>query len=120
MLIENNKILRFGLHLPLAEDFKMTNVGTRHRAAVGITERIDALNIVVSEERGTVSVAEGGALRTVSNEADLIAILKVFIKETTPNEAKSFWQYFVVRNVFMKIASFIIAFVLWLIFIFHV
>jgi len=120
MLIDHDMIEKFALHLPLAEDFKSTAVGTRHRAAVGITERTDALVVVVSEERGTVSIAEKGALRSVVDEADLISILNVYIKATSPAETyTSFWHYFFVRNLYSKIASLALACVLWFVFVFQ-
>ena len=119
MLIDHDKIERFALHLPLAEDFKSTAVGTRHRAAVGITERTDALVVVVSEERGVVSIAEGGSLRTIENETDLIATLNIYIKETSPAESYSFWHYFFVRNVGSKVVSIGLAGILWFVFVFQ-
>ncbi len=49
------------LPLSLREDFSK-RLGTRHRAAIGITEETDALAVVVSEERGAISVARDGVL----------------------------------------------------------
>jgi diadenylate cyclase len=63
VLIEGSEIKMFGLHLPLARDFtEYRRVGTRHRAAAGITERTDAMSIIVSEERGEVSISTKGQL----------------------------------------------------------
>lgn len=66
IVVEGDQVRRFGLHLPLSANFaELSSGGTRHAAALGLSERCDALVIVVSEERGLVSVAEGGALDVV-------------------------------------------------------
>ncbi|HZS42681.1 MAG TPA: diadenylate cyclase [Candidatus Paceibacterota bacterium] len=119
VLIENKKIKTFGLHLPLAEDFRgFKNMGTRHRAALGLAERSDALVIVVSEERGIVSVAENGALRTVTDAPSLQGIVRNFMKENV-QENQSFWYYILVNNFFIKILSVLISFALWVLLVFQ-
>ncbi len=66
IVIDTERVRRFGVHLPLSANFaELSSGGTRHAAALGLSERCDALVIVVSEERGLVSVAEGGALNVV-------------------------------------------------------
>src|SRR5262245_46451357 len=56
VLVEQDSITRFAAHLPLSKNLtQLTNVGTRHSAALGLAELTDALCIVVSEERGTIS-----------------------------------------------------------------
>jgi len=63
VLLEGGRVSRFALHLPLSTDSSQIGVGgTRHAAALGLAERSDALVIVVSEERGVVSVARDGRL----------------------------------------------------------
>lgn len=63
IVISGSEILAAKCILPLASEVSVPkNVGTRHRAAVGITEISDALVVVVSEETGTISIAEGGKL----------------------------------------------------------
>jgi len=68
----NNRIVRFGVHLPLSENREELGPGgTRHAAALGLAERCDAICIIVSEERGTISVANSGHLNTVKNTTGL-------------------------------------------------
>jgi diadenylate cyclase len=66
--------------LPLSQNPRLGQwLGTRHRAAVGVTEETDALALVVSEETGRISIAEAGKLKTGLDQASLKAELaKVF------------------------------------------
>ena len=63
IVIKDNRLYACGCFLPISYNTNIIrNVGTRHRAAIGMSENSDALIIVVSEETGTISVAEGGRL----------------------------------------------------------
>ena len=63
VVIKGNKILATSCFLPLTSKLSVTKeVGTRHRAAIGITEESDVLAIVVSEETGIISIAKKGEL----------------------------------------------------------
>ena len=62
VIIRGNIVLAAGCYLPLSQRRLSTDLGTRHRAAVGITEETDAIAIVVSEENGKISVVEDGRL----------------------------------------------------------
>jgi uncharacterized protein (TIGR00159 family) len=63
MLIRDNQIISAGVILPLSERIASRQLGTRHRAAMGITEQVEkCLCIVVSEETGSISLAEKGIL----------------------------------------------------------
>jgi diadenylate cyclase len=120
VLIKDNLIKTFGLHLPLAEHYKdYAGHGTRHRAAAGITERSDALAIVVSEEKGTVSLAEGGVLTLVRDSEDLEEKIKLFLKENILEANRGFWHYVFVNNLLMKISSLVLAILLWFFFVFQ-
>lgn len=62
-ILRGNRVMAAGCLLPLTEDRSLNKeLGTRHRAAIGISEQTDAMVIVVSEETGVISVARGGRL----------------------------------------------------------
>jgi diadenylate cyclase len=64
IIIKNNKIIAAHAILPLPQDENLVHsLGTRHRAAIGITEETDAVAIVVSEETGIISIACHGRLK---------------------------------------------------------
>ncbi|MBO5928008.1 MAG: DNA integrity scanning protein DisA nucleotide-binding domain protein [Clostridia bacterium] len=64
MIINGTKVLAAGCFLPLSQqnDNLPKDLGTRHRAGIGITETIDVISIIVSEESGIISVAKGGKI----------------------------------------------------------
>lgn len=70
MIIQGSKIAVAASYLPLSDSVKISkSLGTRHRAAVGISEVSDAFTVVVSEETGDISVTFDGKLRRdISNE----------------------------------------------------
>ncbi len=72
VIVRGETIAAAGCILPLIAGVALdATLGTRHRAALGITEETDALAVVVSEERGVVSVAEGGKLISPVDERTL-------------------------------------------------
>lgn len=71
VIIRNNEVAAAGCILPLAAVTERQEFGTRHRAALGITEESDAVAVVVSEERGAITVAVGGKL-TANLDATLL------------------------------------------------
>ncbi len=76
VIIQRDKIVAAASRLPLSESSRLAqNVHMRHRAAVGVSEASDALAIVVSEERGTISYALDGTLRKLSSHLELREIL---------------------------------------------
>lgn len=74
VVIRNNRISAAGVQLPLAEpgDMPDPQLGSRHRAAVGVTKDSDAIVVVVSEESGQVRLAERGALSRPLAGEDLV------------------------------------------------
>ena len=72
MVIVDNKITAAGVLLPLTEDPKLSwKYGTRHRAAIGMSEASDCACLVVSEETGDVSIALDGTLRKYEDISEL-------------------------------------------------
>ena len=76
VVISNNKITAAACILPLADDKDIAReLGTRHRAAIGISKESDAIAVVVSEETGKISIAKDGTLIADVNEEALKKIL---------------------------------------------
>lgn len=72
LIIRGNRAVAAGCLLPLSENPSLSRaLGTRHRAAIGITEETDAVAVVVSEETGTISVAREGRLSRGLTEEEL-------------------------------------------------
>lgn len=82
-IIRGNRLISAACVLPLTENTGLsTELGTRHRAAIGLSEQCDALIVVVSEETGTISVAEGGRLTRRFDEKTLAAKIRpAFVKK---------------------------------------
>ncbi len=93
VIIKGDQVVAAGCVLPLSENSDASlALGTRHRAAIGITEESDAVAIVVSEEDGTISLAEQGRLvRGVEQTGLLGALQKIFESASEgrgPDEAR--------------------------------
>ncbi len=92
IIVEQDVIKKFGVVLPLSErdDYeKLKHLGTRHRSALGLSERTDALCVIVSEEKGRVSLAFDGAIEVVESPEDLKNKLKTFLNVSDTNASKS-------------------------------
>lgn len=87
VIIRNHRIYAAGCFLPLStKDDIIKDLGTRHRAAIGMSENSDAVIIVVSEETGTISLAVDGQLRRNYDYNTLKNELSKFIRETVGRE----------------------------------
>lgn len=85
VIVRGNQIMAAGCYLPLSENpFISKELGTRHRAAIGITEVCDAVAVAVSEETGQISLAVGGLIVRDIKEESLIS--KLF-QELSPRQA---------------------------------
>jgi len=77
IIIQHGRIIAAGCLLPLSQETNISkSFGTRHRAAIGLSEETDAVCIVVSEETGAISVSMGGKLMHHISEQDLVKLLK--------------------------------------------
>lgn len=93
IVIRGGKVSRFGAHLPLSTEWEeIGGGGTRHAAGLGLSERSDALCLIVSEERGQVSVACRGRLETVHDEQALRDRIDRFLKRTARRRKEGWWQ----------------------------
>ncbi len=98
VLIKGDTILAATCYLPLSESQTLSKeLGTRHRAAVGISEVTDSLTIVVSEETGKVSIAHRGMLIRNLNQERLLSELTVF------QDKKTIARKSIMGNSFRKI-----------------
>lgn len=88
VIIRNNKIVTAGCLLPLTVNNNLSrDLGTRHRAAIGLSEVTDAVIIVVSEETGKISIALNGSLtRNLSRESLAKALKKIMSQKQETNE----------------------------------
>jgi YbbR domain-containing protein len=95
VIIERDRIRHFAAHLPLSKNLEELGAqGTRHSAALGLSEVSDAMVIVVSEERGRVSLAEKGKLTTVATAAELKGRLDLerFAGQHKPQQRIGLWH----------------------------
>lgn len=117
VVIENDQVSKFGCRLPLSENQKeIGGRGTRHAAALGLSERTDALCIVVSEESGDISIAEGDRIYVLSQPAELKGTIEKFYQMRFPKEEKKGAFSWIVGGVKEKAVAIILACVLWMIF----
>lgn len=89
VLIRENRIVAATCYLPLSDNMELSKqLGTRHRAGVGISEVSDSLTIIVSEETGQVSVAQNGKLARGLTSAQLRAVLVKAQNKKVVNNSK--------------------------------
>ena len=86
MIIQNGRILSAGCFFPLAQNQDLSRIfGTRHRAALGLSEEVDALIIVVSEERRDISLVYHGKFYKDLSQEGLFTKTKEIFKLKEPN-----------------------------------
>ena len=117
VLIRDGKVVAAGCYLPLSPDEELPkHWGTRHRAALGLSQKCDAMVVVVSEERGEVSLARGGELLPVENEQRFSQVVHEAITLPTP-KAKGWWEtihLLLVSRWRLKLGTLAIVSLVWL------
>lgn len=113
VIIEGNKLTQFGVRLPMSQSTRLSEeFGTRHHAAMGLAEQTDSLVLVVSEERGRVSIFTNGERRPAHNAEEITEAIVdhqremgFFRRENAPRIRK--------RTLFQIAVSLIIAVAFW-------
>ncbi|MCL2791348.1 MAG: diadenylate cyclase [Desulfobulbus sp.] len=113
VIIENGKLTRFGVRLPMSQSARLSEeYGTRHHAAMGLAEQTDALVLVVSEERGQAAIFVNGEMRPMRTVEEITRILAahqqdmgLFHRDSVPKIRK--------RTIFQIAASLVLAVVFW-------
>lgn len=95
VIIRQNLIMAAGCYLPLSENpFISKELGTRHRAGIGMSEVSDAISVIVSEETGQISLAINGQIVRDIKEESMIS--KLYEELTMKNQTKdksAFWKW---------------------------
>jgi uncharacterized protein (TIGR00159 family) len=118
VILDGGRVTRFGSRLPLSKEAaKTAKFGTRHTAALGLVELTDAMCIVVSEERGHISVAQDGKIETLRGASQLEKRLSAFYSEKRPRPRQDQVQEFLQRNQREKGMALTAAVLLWGLFV---
>ena len=115
VLVKDGRIALASCHLPLSVSAEVPqHLGTRHRAALGLSERSDAAIVVISEERGEVSLSLDGALQVVSSPAQLHERLTSLMQPLTRESKRVGIMSKLFANLWPKVAIFAMVAVSWL------
>lgn len=112
LIITNGKFSRFGVRLPVSQSSRLAEeYGTRHHAAMGLVEKSDALAIVVSEERGNLSIFRKGRMRQVGDGEEMVKTIISHWKDMTSfpvvfPKGKARWPVFLQIFASLVLAAF--------------
>lgn len=95
VIIRNDRIMAAGCYLPLSENpFISKELGTRHRAAIGMSEVSDGMSVVVSEETGQISLAiNGQVVRDIKEESLISKLFDELKPKSRTKERTAFWRW---------------------------
>lgn len=117
VVIEDGRIAIFQAHLPLSKDTEQLGQrGTRHAAALGLAEQTDALCVAVSEERGSISIAQAGRFREVAGASGLEREIEEYLRAMRGDtrSAEGFWSW---RQMQRRVAAVVVSCLLWFVFV---
>lgn len=114
IVVENGKISKFGVRLPLSKTGNLSEeFGTRHHAAMGLSEMTDAAIIAVSEERGTITIFNHGIATKVEEKSGLASLILSHFESTASYAIPGIIPQ-KKKTVISELAvSFLLAFVFW-------
>lgn len=116
IVIRENRVTQASCHLPLSANPELPqHLGTRHRAGLGLTERSDAVVVIVSEERGEVSLALAGELRKIATPELLSEQLHPLLAHTAPEAEKISVRNRFFSNLFPKLITLLLVSACWLV-----
>jgi len=114
VLLEGDRVTRFGCFLPLSRNTeRLLGRGTRHAAGLGLADVTDALCLVISEERGTVSVAREGRLELAGDSIALAKTLERFYQDLHPQKQRRGPLRLMLTNWKEKVIAVALAFAMW-------
>ena len=117
LLIRKGRVGKASCYLPLSSaEGLQKEWGTRHRAALGLSERCDAWVLVVSEERGEISLARGGKMIPVKNPEQLSKLIQEALTPASPTGV-TWWKRIralMIRRLPLKIGALGLVSILWL------
>jgi len=115
VILAHGHVSKFAAHLPISKNqAEIAGRGTRHSAALGLSECSDALVIVVSEERGRVNAAEAGHLQELASAAALKTRIEEFLAAKFPVKTRATWRRYVVEHWPLKGTAIGLAVAAWL------
>jgi uncharacterized protein (TIGR00159 family) len=115
-VIRDGRLTQASCHLPLSLNAELPRyLGTRHRAGLGLTERSDAVVVIVSEERGDVSLALAGSLEKVESPEALSGKLHELLAATAPPQDRLSLRDRLVSNFWPKMITVGLVLISWLI-----
>lgn len=116
VIIKDGRVSQASCHLPLSMKTELPqNFGTRHRAGIGLSERSDAVVIIVSEERGEVGMALAGEYRKIASPEEFAEVVRGLLYPQRPENVAFTLRQRLLRNLVPKMVITLIVIAGWLV-----